>query len=194
MTIIKRTCANCCAFNPAPKGDDPACMNLVYFTIHHVDADGKPLTIHQAPTPADCCPGHQTHEEDEAETHEIEVARQLREATPEFMAAMSECLRLVESLGQDHPDTVRALQRAMMLAGPSLHEFVARQAQELNLIPEADGYTEDGEPVYNLETIAAKIGVGMDETRQAMDAMLADRAALGLPAALVDPATVHRRH
>lgn len=32
MTIIKRTCATCGAFNPAPRGDDPAYLNLSFFT------------------------------------------------------------------------------------------------------------------------------------------------------------------
>lgn len=194
MNIIKRTCATCAAFNPSATEDEEPCGNLTFFTIHHVDGDGKPLTIHQAPSPTDWCDSHQTHDEDAAETHEIEVARQLKEATPEFMAAMSACLRLVESLGMDHPDTTRAMQRAMALSPPSLNAFMADKARELDLIPEADGYTDDGQPVYSLEAIAAKLGMSMDEAKQAMDAMLADRAALGLPAALVDPATVHRKH
>ena len=67
MNIIKRTCATCCAFNPDHTDDDPACSNLVNITIHHVDAAGKPLVIHQQPAPDDWCDGHQTHEEDRAE-------------------------------------------------------------------------------------------------------------------------------
>ena len=67
MTLLRRTCSTCCAFNPAPEGDDPACWNLVSMTIHHVDADGKPLVIKQQPAPNDCCDHHQTHEEDRAE-------------------------------------------------------------------------------------------------------------------------------
>ncbi|CAM3757786.1 Arm DNA-binding domain-containing protein [Polaromonas hydrogenivorans] len=152
------------------------------------------LTIHQDPSPTDRCDSHQTHEEDAAETHEIEVARQVKESTPEFTAAMSACLRLVESLGMEHPNTTRAMQRAMALAGPSMHDFMARQARELDLIPDADGYTDDGQPVFSLQAIAAKLDMSMDEAQEAMNAMLADRAALGLPAALVDPATVHRKH
>jgi hypothetical protein len=190
MTIIKRTCATCSGFNPAPEGDEPTCLNLVYFT----EQCDTPQEVTREPGADDCCNGHQTHDEDAAETHEIEVARQLKEATPEFMAAMSACLRLVESLGQDHPDTVRALQQAMSLAPPSMRDFVARQAQELGLLPEADGYTEDGEPVYSLQAIAAKLDMSMGEAQAAMEAMMEDRVALGLPAALIDPATVHRKH
>ena len=150
--------------------------------------------MNREPGSTDYCDSHQTHDEDAAETHEIEVARQVAESTPEFMAAMSASLRLVETLGMEHPDTTRALQRAMLLAPPSLNALMADKARELDLIPDADGYTEDGQPVYSLESIAAKLDMSMDEAKQAMDAMLADRAALGLPAALVDAATVHRKH
>ena len=75
MNITQRTCATCAAFNPSATDDEEPCANLVFFTIHHVDAGGKPLTIHQAPSPTDCCDSHQTHEEDAVETREIEMAR-----------------------------------------------------------------------------------------------------------------------
>ena len=129
-----------------------------------------------------------------ADKHNAEVARQVAESTPEFLAAMSACLRLVETLGMEHPDTTRALQRAMLLSPPSLNDFMAEQAKELGLIPDATGYTDDGRPVFSLESIAAKLDMSMDEAKQAMEAMLDDRAALGLPAVLVDAAMVHRKH
>ena len=75
MNITERTCATCASFNPSATEDEEPCANLVSFTIHHVDAGGKPLTIHQGPSPTDRCDSHQTHEEDAAETREIETAR-----------------------------------------------------------------------------------------------------------------------
>lgn len=194
MNITKRTCATCAAFNPSATDDEEVCGNLVFFTIHHVDADGKPLVIHQAPSSTDRCDSHQTHEEDAAETHQIEVARQVVESTPEFLVAMSACLRLTESIGLEHPDTTRAMQRVMALAGPSMNAFMVETAKELDLIPEADGYTDDGAPVFSLESIAAKLDMSMEEAKDAVNAMLNDRAELGLPAVLVDPAKVHRKH
>lgn len=188
MTIIKRTCATCAAFNPSATENEEVCGNLVFFTEHH----GTPQAVNREPRPDDVCDSHQTHEEDEAETHDIEVARQVAESTPEFLAAMSACLRLVETLGMDHPDTTRAMQRAMLLSSPSMNAFMADTAKELGLIPDATGYTDDGAPVFSLESIAAKLGIGIEEANATMNTMLADRAALGLPAALVDPATVHR--
>ena len=194
MNIIKRTCSTCAAFNPSATHDEELCGNLVFFTIHHVDADGKLLTINHAPRPTDLCDSHQTHEEDAAETHQIEVAQQLKESSPEFLAVMSECLRLVETLGINHPDTTRAMRSAMLMAPPSLHAFMSEQAHELGLMPEAEGYTDDGEPVYSLESIAAKLDISIDEAREAMEAMFEGGEALGLPAVLVDPAMVHSKH
>ena len=71
MNIIKRTCATFVAFNPTATDDEEPCANLTFFTIHHVDADRKPLIIHQAPGPAEWYDGHQTHEEDKADVAAI---------------------------------------------------------------------------------------------------------------------------
>jgi hypothetical protein len=255
MNSIKRTCATCAAFNPSATEDGDACGNLTFFTEQH----GTPQEWHRGPGPTDYCDSHQTHEEDAAQTQEIELARHLANATPEFLnasrawrklmdalgeehpetqkatelaislappslmeyiaaqkaaaekhnaelelyrqestpehrKAVQELLHLVETLGIDHPSTTRALQLSMSLAPPSMKAFMAETAKEMGLLPYADGYTEDGQPVFSLQAIAAKLDVSMDEAKAAMEAMLEDRAALGLPAGLVDPATVHRKH
>lgn len=71
MNIIERTCATCAAFNPSATGEEEVCGNLVFFTEHH----GTPQALSREPGAADRCDGHQTHEEDAAETHDIELAR-----------------------------------------------------------------------------------------------------------------------
>ena len=190
MSTLKRTCATCASFNPSATQDEEPCGNLVFFTEHH----GTPQAVSRAPSPEDWCDSHQTQEEDEAETREIETARHLAEATPDFMTAMSACLALLETLGEDHPDTIRAMRRAMLLAPPSLNALMADKAKEMGLMPDADGYLDDGAPVFTLESVAAKLGMSTQEAQEALNAMLADSTALGLPAVLVDPATVHRKH
>ena len=187
MNITNRTCANCAAFNPTPTEDEPLCWNLVSFL------DGATPATSRDPKPDDSCESHQTAEEDAVQTHDIEVARQIAESTPEFLAAMRACLDLVNTLGMDHPDATLALMRAMALAPPSMYEFVGRQAHELGLVPEADGYTDEGEPVFSLESVAAKLGIGMEEAKESMQSMLTAREDMGLPNVLINPATVHRR-
>lgn len=70
MNIIKRTCATCTAFNPAPEVDDPACWNLVSIIEQH----GTPQELHRQPMPNDWCDSHKTHEED------LKVTSRVREA------------------------------------------------------------------------------------------------------------------
>ena len=123
MNIIERTCATCAAFSPAPEGDDPACLNLTFITENH----GTPQAVSREPSPTDCCDGHQTHEEDAAETHEIELARHLAESTPEFLAASRSCMELKATLGEDHPETQKAAELAMSLAPHALIDYIAMQ-------------------------------------------------------------------
>ena len=193
ITATKRTCATCASYNPNATGNEPACIDLVHIVIHHVNEHGQPIVIRRQPHATFRCDGHQTREEEAQEAHDAEVAQQVAESTPEFLAAMSACLRLEESLGRDHTDTVRALQRAMLLAPPSMLDFVGREAKAMGLIPEADGYTEDGAPVYRLEDVAAQLGVDLEEAQEAMESLAQDSAELGLPFKLIDPAVVHRK-
>ena len=66
MTITKRTCATCAAFNPKAKGNEPSCANLVNLVIHHVDAQDRPIVIRQQPNATFWCDDHQTTEEEAA--------------------------------------------------------------------------------------------------------------------------------
>lgn len=67
MTLLRRTCSTCCAFNPAPEGDDPACLNLTSI----IEQYRMPKEFYREPLPDDWCDGHQTHEEDRAENAAI---------------------------------------------------------------------------------------------------------------------------
>jgi hypothetical protein len=97
-------------------------------------------------------------------------------------------------LGIDHPDVTTAMARAMMIAPPSMQDFMADTAKEMGLMPASCGYTDDGEPVFSLDSIASKLNVSMPEAQQALNAMLADQRAMGLSGRLIDPAAVHRIH
>lgn len=115
--------------------------------------------------------------------------------TPEFRAAINAQLRLVETLGIDHPESMRAMVRAIELAPEELKNEMADMAREMGLMPEADGYLDDGSPMFRLEDIAARLGVPIAEAEEAMHKMLADREALGLSNAgvVTDAALIHRK-
>ncbi|MBG6070652.1 MULTISPECIES: hypothetical protein [unclassified Polaromonas] len=69
MPLLRRTCSTCCAFNPAPEGDDPGCLNLTSI----IEQYRTPKEFHREPLPNDYCDSHQTHEEDSAEDAAIAV-------------------------------------------------------------------------------------------------------------------------
>ncbi|MDD2712583.1 MAG: hypothetical protein PHU77_06640 [Simplicispira sp.] len=115
------------------------------------------------------------------------------DSSPEFLAAVDDCLRITEALGQDHPHAKRAMQRVMALAPRSLMDELHKMADELGLMPEPDGYLEDGQPVVSLQAVAAQLGISLEEAQKGMDEMLAELEAAGVPVQTIDPASVHRK-
>ena len=126
MNIVKRTCANCAAFNSTPTVNNRSCENWVFF----IDV-GAPRTPRRPPGPGDCCSDHQTVEEDAARRHKAD-------GTPEFLAAVSACCNLHEELGSEHPDTLQALALTLSIAPNSLLDYVTARQREAGLIPDAD--------------------------------------------------------
>ena len=53
--------------------------------------------------------------------------------TPEFMEAIKRHRRLVDTLGMDHPDTMRAMMLAMELAPKELIDEFGDMAREIGL-------------------------------------------------------------
>ncbi len=115
--------------------------------------------------------------------------------TPEFMEAIKRHRRLVDTLGMDHPDTMRAMMLAMELAPKELIDEFGDMAREMGLMPEATGYLDDGSPMFRLDDIAERLGVSPAEAEEAMHKMLAEREALGLSNAgiVTDAALIHRK-
>lgn len=114
--------------------------------------------------------------------------------SPEFLAAVRAHREARATWGDEDPRTMRAFMLAMHLSPPWLMEEVDVMAKEMGLMPEASGYLEDGSPVFNVSDIARKVGRSEDEVRARVDAMMADRRAMGLPVdGVVDPERVHRK-
>lgn len=97
------------------------------------------------------------------------------------MAAVHHHLKLVEALGQDHPETKRAMLVAMELAPDEIQAQLTAKAKELDLIPEAMGYLADGSPMFSLHDMAKKLGMSTEEAESALKEIMAEREALGLP-------------
>ena len=126
MNIVKRTCANCAAFNSTPTVNNRSCENWVFF----IDV-GAPRTPRRPPGPGDCCSDHLTTDEDAARQHRAD-------GTPEFLAAVSACCKIYDALGSEYPDTLQALALALSIAPNSLLDYVTARQREAGFIPDAD--------------------------------------------------------
>ena len=204
---ITRICANCAAFHPDDHSPLPECLNLTSF----IERPGTSMqALRRAPGPTGYCDHHQTHQEDIKQTVYIEANRdelmaqigkqaadqELSNMKPssEFMAAMEVARRLAITLGEIHPDTMAAMMMAVELAPPDAQEVFYSSMRSSGAMPEASGYTDDGKPVFSLESVAAKFGVSDQEVQQVMNQILEARDELGLSAVMVSPARIHRKH
>lgn len=102
-------------------------------------------------------------------------------STPEFKAALARYSHLSKTLGHDHDITKDAFTVLFSLAPEEYIDEAHKIAVEMDLLPEASGYLEDGSPMYKLNDIAAKNGVTIEEAEQSMHEMLAVRVEAGLP-------------
>ena len=83
--------------------------------------------------------------------------------------------------GQDETEEGRLLFMEMMAYAPPEYMALAYQcADEMNLVPEPDGYLDDGTPMISLSALAKHQGLSMAEAEDMIERFMADREALGL--------------
>lgn len=113
---------------------------------------------------------------------------------PAFSEAMLQYVRISERLGDDHPEVMKALTKALSLSPDWFRDEMYAKAKKMGLIPEPVGYLDNGDPVYSLESVAKAHGISIEEAEQSMDEMLSDRAELGLSSEVItDHSLVNRR-
>lgn len=113
--------------------------------------------------------------------------------TPEFMEAIERHLRLVDTLGMDHPETMQAMRLAMELAPRALKDEMTAKMRALGIIPEACGYLDDGTLLYRLEDVAKRLEISPAHAEESMRKIMAEREALGISNAgiVLDAARIH---
>ncbi len=165
------SCATCCAW------DDGECLNVV-------SINGR------APDLGDWCPDHEPSDASQA----------FRRTPPgpmsiEFRDVLTTHHRLVETLGINHPDTMRAMNVVIYLAPDWLRDEMHAMASEMGLIPEASGYLEDGSPVYLLDDLAARLGVSPQDAKATLDRSTAELEEQGIQMdrPMIDSAVIHRK-
>lgn len=91
----------------------------------------------------------------------------------------------------------RRLFMEMMHYAPAEYLAVANQiAEEMNLLPEPDGYLDDGTPMISQSALAKHHGLSMEEAGEMVEQFMADREALGLSndGIIRNAANIHRKH
>ena len=113
----------------------------------------------------------------------------------EFKAALKRYEHLAKTLGDDHDITTQAFTDCFYLAPPEYVEEAHRIAGEMNLLPEATGYLDDGSPLYSLADIAKHNGITFERAERDMHNMMAARKAAGLPidGIVTDSNLIHRK-
>ena len=99
---------------------------------------------------------------------------------PEFFKAFDHYKNMVKQYGDDHPITEQALILTMHYTPEHIKEEMHQKAKELNLLPPPSGYTDDGEPMYQLEDIAKHFGISFEEAEQRLLQMMDNRQQVGL--------------
>ena len=83
---------------------------------------------------------------------------------PTFIHLMTQYAELHEAGLDDTPEASDLLCEAMQYAPDSFKEMAHNTAVELGLMPEKpDGYSDDGEPLYNMEALCDRLGVDPDD-------------------------------
>ena len=99
---------------------------------------------------------------------------------PEFFKVFDHYKNMVKQYGNDHPITEQALILTMHYTPEHIKEEMHQKAKELNLLPPPSGYTDDGEPMYQLEDIAKHFGISFEEAEQRLLQMMDNRQQVGL--------------
>ena len=99
---------------------------------------------------------------------------------PEFFKAFDHYKNMVKQYGNDHPITEQALILTMHYTPEHIKAEMHQKAKELNLLPPVSGYTDDGEPMYQVEDIAKHFGISFEEAEQRLLQMMDNRQKVGL--------------
>ena len=104
----------------------------------------------------------------------------IKHVDPEFFKAFDHYKAMLAQYGEHHPITEQALILTMHYTPEHIKEEMHQKAKELNLLPPPSCYTDDGEPMYQLEDIAKHFGISFEEAEQRLLQMMDNRQKVGL--------------
>lgn len=83
--------------------------------------------------------------------------------SPEFIQAMNDYDNIVTRYGMDSEQEKAQFIKMLRLAPKSLQAEIRGKAKELDLIPPPSGYSDDGNPLYNVADLAKHFGLSESE-------------------------------
>ena len=83
--------------------------------------------------------------------------------SPEFIQAMNDYDNIVTRYGIDSEQEKAQFIKLLRLAPKSLQAEIRGKAKELDLIPPPSGYSDDGNPLYNVADLAKHFGLSESE-------------------------------
>ena len=109
---------------------------------------------------------------------------------PLFVALMDQLAQLPTDDKINNPEYSVLMHRALGYAPESMKAMMNDKARELGLMPEASGYTNDGQPVFTLQAIAEQLGMTEDE----VITHIQDIEAKTGQSILMQDTPIHRKH
>ena len=99
---------------------------------------------------------------------------------PEFFKAFDHYKAMLDQYGEHHPITEQAFMLTLHYTPEHIKVEMDAKAKELNLLPPVSGYTDDGEPMYQLEDIAKHLGMSFEDAEQHLLQMMDNCQQVGL--------------
>ena len=87
----------------------------------------------------------------------------IKHVDPEFFKAFDHYKAMLAQYGEHHPITEQALILTMHYTPEHIKEEMHKKAKEVNLLPPPSGYSDDGNPLYNVADLAKHFGLSESE-------------------------------
>lgn len=113
---------------------------------------------------------------------------------PEFSALVAQYRDTAAGLGDDHPIARRLWLLVEHTAPEWFKDEMRDMARDMGLIPTSRQCNDQGEPIVTSAELAAHLGMSEEEAEAAIERLIADRKALGLPTAGITRASGDKLH
>lgn len=82
---------------------------------------------------------------------------------PAFFTEFDKYKRIVKKYGEDSDQAIEQFMKVFELSPESIKQEAHAKAKELDLIPPPSGYSDDGNPLYNVADLAKHFGLSESE-------------------------------